>query len=182
MAQREIGLAIGEPPTSKGYPPSVFAILPKLLERAGRDSGPGSITAMYTVLMEGDDLNDPVADSAKSILDGHYVLSRKLANSGHFPAIDILASVSRVMNDVVPEQHLSLAQEARDIIATYQESSDLIDVGAYKPGSNPKIDRAILLHEPLNQLLRQKHNDVDSLDETVQKLNHLLNSTRSENA
>ena len=137
---------------------------------------------MYTVLMEGDDLNDPVAGLAKSILDGHYVLSRKLANSGHFPAIDILASVSRVMNDVVPEQHLSLAQEARDIIATYQESSDLIDVGAYKPGSNPKIDRAILLHEPLNQLLRQKHNDVDSLDETVQKLNHLLNSTRSENA
>ncbi len=182
MAQREIGLAIGEPPTSKGYPPSVFAILPKLLERAGRDSGPGSITAMYTVLMEGDDLNDPVADSAKSILDGHYVLSRKLANSGHFPAIDILSSVSRVMNDVVQEQHITLAQEARDILSTYQESSDLIDVGAYKPGSNPKIDRAILLYEPLNQLLRQKHDDVDSLAETVQKLNHLLNSTRSENA
>jgi flagellum-specific ATP synthase len=181
MAQREIGLAIGEPPTSKGYPPSVFAILPKLLERAGRDGGKGSITAMYTVLMEGDDLNDPVADAAKSILDGHYVLSRKLANSGHFPAIDILASVSRVMNDVIGAQHLALAQQAREIISTYQEASDLIDVGAYKPGSNPKIDQAILLYEPLNKLLQQRHDESETLQKTVFKLNNLINSTRSEN-
>lgn len=182
MAQREIGLAIGEPPTSKGYPPSVFALLPKLLERAGRDSGNGSITALYTVLMEGDDLNDPVADAAKSILDGHFVLSRKLANSGHFPALDILASISRVMNDLVSPEHQSLARKARAILSTYQEASDLIDVGAYKPGSNQKIDQAMLLYEPLNKILRQTEQECNTLEETLEHLTALMGGIRSENA
>ncbi|MES1208211.1 MAG: FliI/YscN family ATPase, partial [Pseudomonadota bacterium] len=143
MAQREIGLAAGEPPTARGYPPSVFAMLPRLLERAGNDAGPGSITALYTVLAEGDDLADPVTDAARAALDGHIVLSRRLANGGHFPAVDVLASVSRVMNDVVGDEQRQLARTAREVLATYRESADLVEVGAYTAGSNPRLDRAL---------------------------------------
>ena len=131
--------------------------------------------------MEGDDLSDPVADSAKSILDGHFVLSRKMANSGHFPAIDLLASVSRVMNDLVTSEHQLLARRAREVLATYLEAADLIDVGAYKPGSNPKIDQAIMLYEPLNKLLRQTEHEGSSLNETLEQLTALMSAVRSEN-
>jgi flagellum-specific ATP synthase len=156
MAQREIGLAAGEPPTSKGYPPSVFAMMPRLVERAGTDDGPGSITALYTVLAEGDDLTDPVVDAAKAILDGHVVLSRRLASAGHFPAIDVLQSVSRVMNDVASPEHLELARAAREVLATYRESADLVEVGAYVHGSNPRVDHALRCINELNAFLRQR--------------------------
>lgn len=155
MAQREIGLAAGEPPTSKGYPPSVFAVLPKLVERAGNDAGDGSITALYTVLAEGDDFNDPVTDAAKAALDGHVVLSRKLANAGHFPAVDILASVSRCMSDVTPPAQRETAMAAREVLAAYKEAADLIEVGAYQPGSNHRVDRALACLGQLNAFLRQ---------------------------
>jgi flagellum-specific ATP synthase len=159
MAQREIGLAAGEPPTSKGYPPSVFALLPRLVERAGNAAGPGSITAFYTCLAEGDDAADPVVDCARAALDGHFVLSRRLAESGHFPAIDTLASVSRVMTDVIGKEHMMLARSAREALATYRESADLIEVGAYVAGTNPRVDRAIVLRQPLNAFLRQDPGD-----------------------
>jgi flagellum-specific ATP synthase len=167
MAQREIGLAAGEPPTSRGYPPSVFAALPRLVERAGNDSGEGSITAMYTVLAEGDDMTDPVADAAKAALDGHVVLSRKLANSGHFPAIDILTSISRVMSDIVGPDHNRLAREVREVLSTYRESADLIEVGAYVAGSNPRVDRALRSINAVNTLLRQEPNERFRFDETL---------------
>lgn len=170
MAQREIGLAAGEPPTTKGYPPSVFAAMPRLLERAGNDAGTGSITAMYTVLAEGDDQSDPVVDAAKSILDGHIVLSRKLAGAGHFPAIDVLASVSRVMSDVVSDSHRDIAQAAREQLATYQESADLIEVGAYVKGSNPRVDRALQHREALLGFLKQPPNERHPLDSTLKQL------------
>lgn len=170
MAQREIGLAAGEPPTSKGYPPSVFAALPRLVERAGNDQGPGSITALYTVLAEGDDLTDPVTDAARAALDGHVVLSRKLANAGHFPAIDVLASVSRCMTDVVPQAHRELAATVRDLLASYRESADLIEVGAYQSGTNPKVDRAIACMGQLNGLLRQAPTELSTLEQTLAKM------------
>ncbi len=170
MAQREIGLAAGEPPTSKGYPPSVFALMPRLLERAGNDSGTGSITAIYTVLAEGDDLNDPVVDTAKSILDGHIVLSRKLAGAGHFPAVDVLASVSRVMTEVVSPDHLALAVEARQLLSAYRESADLIEVGVYAAGTNPKIDRAIRSKPALDAFLRQDPQERMALEESLRRL------------
>ncbi|HEB83583.1 MAG TPA: FliI/YscN family ATPase, partial [Bacteroidetes bacterium] len=154
FAQREIGLAIGEPPTTRGYTPSVFALLPKLLERAGR-SDSGSITALYTVLVEGDDMNEPVADAVRSILDGHIVLSRKLAAEGHYPAVDVLESVSRVMIDVVPPEHLKAARKVLSDIAVYRENEDLINIGAYKAGTNPRIDRAIAKRPEINKLLVQ---------------------------
>ena len=155
MAQREIGLAAGEPPTSKGYPPSVFAMLPRLVERAGNDEGQGSITALYTVLAEGDDLSDPVVDCARAALDGHIVLSRKLAGSGHFPAVDVLSSVSRVMTDIVTAPHLQLASAARETLSTYRDSADLVEVGAYVSGSNPRVDRALACIQSLNTFLKQ---------------------------
>lgn len=155
MAQREIGLAAGEPPTSKGYPPSVFAALPRLVERAGNDAGKGSITALYTVLAEGDDLADPVVDAARAALDGHLVLSRKLASAGHFPAIDVLASVSRVMTDVVGLTHRKVAGAAREVLSAYREAADLIEVGAYVNGSNPRVDHALKCVGPLNAFLKQ---------------------------
>jgi flagellum-specific ATP synthase len=155
MAQREIGLSAGEPPTTKGYPPSVFVQLPKLLERAGNDDGQGSITGVYTVLVEGDDLSDPVADSARSILDGHIVLSRRLAGGGHFPAIDVLQSASRVMSDVVDERHLDVARAIRAELAIYQDSADLVEVGAYVRGTNPKLDVAMAHRPELLAFLRQ---------------------------
>jgi flagellum-specific ATP synthase len=170
MAQREIGLAAGEPPTSKGYPPSVFAALPRLVERAGNDAGEGSITALYTVLAEGDDLSDPVADAARAALDGHVVLSRKLANSGHFPAVDVLASVSRCMTDVVGAGHRELATTVRDLLAAYRDSSDLIEVGAYQHGSNPRVDRALACMPQLNAALRQGPAQCCTLEETLKQL------------
>jgi flagellum-specific ATP synthase len=174
MAQREIGLAAGEPPTARGYPPSVFAMLPRLLERAGNDSGAGSITALYTVLAEGDDLTDPVADAARASLDGHIVLSRRLANGGHFPAVDVLASVSRVMNDVVSEDHRRLARTAREVLANYRESADLVEVGAYTAGSNPRLDRALRCLPNLNAFFRQEADERCTLDATLSQLRAAL--------
>jgi len=174
MAQREIGLAAGEPPTSKGYPPSVFAALPKLVERAGNDAGKGSITAMYTVLAEGDDLADPVVDAARAALDGHLVLSRKLASAGHFPAIDVLASVSRVMTDVVSPAHRDLAGAAREVLSAYREAADLIEVGAYVAGSNPRVDHALKCVGPLNAFLRQAPDAPTAIGESLTQLKRVL--------
>jgi len=174
QAQREIGLAAGEPPTTKGYPPSAFAMLPRLVERAGNDAGPGSITAFYTVLAEQDDQTDPVADAAKATLDGHVVLSRKLAEAGHFPAVDVLASVSRVMTDVVDAGHRELARQGREVLAAYRESADLVEVGAYAPGSSPRVDRAIRCMSGLEALLRQEPAERSSLAETLAQLARIL--------
>lgn len=154
MAQREIGLAIGEPTTTRGYTPSVFALLPKLLERTGT-SEHGTITALYTVLVDGDDLNEPISDAVRSILDGHIVLSRKLAAANHYPAIDVLASVSRVMPDVVPPSHLTAASTLRDVLATYRDAEDLVNIGAYVPGSNPRVDHALARIDQVRAFLRQ---------------------------
>jgi flagellum-specific ATP synthase len=154
MAQREVGLAIGEPTTTRGYTPSVFALLPKLLERAGT-SEHGTITALYTVLVDGDDMNEPVADAVRSILDGHIVLSRKLAAANHYPAVDILGSVSRVMPDVVSAPHLAAASTVRDILATYREAEDLVNIGAYVAGSNPRVDHALARIDAVRAFLRQ---------------------------
>ncbi len=182
MAQREIGLAAGEPPTSRGYPPSVFALLPRLVERAGNSVGQGSVTAMYTILVEGDDLSDPVADAARATLDGHIVLSRKLANAGHFPAIDILASVSRVMTDVVQPEHRRVAAEVRDILATYRDSADLVEVGAYMPGSNPRLDRALKVVHKINALFRQELTERYKLDDTLARLTQLMPASEDTHA
>lgn len=154
MAQREIGLSIGEPPTTKGYPPSMYALLPKLLERAGT-SAVGSITGLYTVLVEADDLNDPVGDASRSILDGHIALSRDLASRGHYPPIDVLQSVSRCMTDVTSEEHQLLAQRMRQVLATYRDAEDLINIGAYVQGSNPEIDASIRLMPGIRSFLQQ---------------------------
>jgi flagellum-specific ATP synthase len=154
MAQREVGLAIGEPTTTRGYTPSVFAALPKLLERAGT-SETGTITALYTVLVDGDDMNEPVADAVRAILDGHIVLSRKLASGNQFPAVDVLASVSRVMPDVVTPEHFQAASKVRDMMATYREAEDLINIGAYVAGSNPRVDLAIARFETIRSFMRQ---------------------------
>ena len=170
MAQREIGLAIGEPPSTRGYTPSVFSLLPKLLERAGTTEGQGSITALYTVLVEGDDMNEPVADAVRGILDGHVVLNRDLASKGHFPAIDVLQSISRVMNDIVPSQFVDIASEARDILATYKDTEDLITIGAYKAGQNPRVDRAVGAIDMLNSFLRQKPDERVSLEDACKNL------------
>ncbi len=156
QAQREIGLAIGEAPATKGYPPSVFAKLPQLVERAGNGaSGSGSITAFYTVLTEGDDQQDPIADSARAILDGHFVLSRRLAESGHYPAIDVEASISRVMQEIVPPEHIEAARRIRQSLSTYQHNRDLIAIGAYQRGSDPRIDESISAWPRIQQFLRQ---------------------------
>jgi flagellum-specific ATP synthase len=154
QAQREVGLAAGEPPATKGYCPSVFALLPKLIERLGC-SDTGSITGILTVLAEGDDLNDPVADSARSLLDGHIVLSRKLADRGHYPAIDILQSVSRLMNTVAGKDHQRAAQKIREIYATYTDAEDLINIGAFAPGSNKRIDGSLALIDRIQNFLIQ---------------------------
>jgi flagellum-specific ATP synthase len=169
MAQREIGLAIGEPPTSKGYTPSVFAMLPRLLERSGT-SAAGSITGLYTVLVEGDDMTEPVADAVRSILDGHIVLSRKMAHQNHYPAIDVLESVSRLAIDVVPEEQNRAAGTVKEILATYREAEDLINIGAYVKGSNPKIDLAIEKIGAINGFLRQSLNEASGYEATVERL------------
>lgn len=154
MAQREIGLAVGEPPTTRGYTPSVFSILPQLLERAGTGEA-GAITGLFTVLVEADDMNDPIADAVRSILDGHIVLTRELATQNHYPAIDVLESVSRLNRDLLPAPRLQLTAAAREHMAVYRKNSDLINIGAYPAGSNPAIDRAIALHDPINRFLKQ---------------------------
>jgi flagellum-specific ATP synthase len=174
MAQREIGLSAGEPPASKGYTPSVFSNLPKLLERAGSFENEGSITGLYTVLVEGDDMDDPIGDAVRSIVDGHIVLSRAMAQRGHFPAIDILQSASRVMRACVTSDHAKLAQKLREVLAVYKDAEDLINIGAYKPGSNPKIDRAIKLIEPLNDFLKQQVDDPTDFKSTVRSLQMIL--------
>lgn len=181
MAQREIGLASGEPPTTKGYTPSVFAMLPQLLERAGAAES-GTITGLFTVLVDGDDLMDPIADAARSILDGHIVLTRSLASRNHYPAVDVLQSVSRVMADVVPPAHLKLAQKAREVLAVYREAEDLINVGAYVAGSNPAIDRARSLIGPLEEFLKQDVNESFSLAETERFLAEALGERWEESA
>jgi len=173
MAQREIGLAIGEPPATKGYPPSVFGLLPKLLERAGT-SKHGTITAFCTVLVEGDDLNDPIADTVRGILDGHIVLSRELAMQGQYPPVDILASVSRVVNDVADEQHKTLISQLRKQLATYKKAEDIISIGAYKKGSNIDTDRAVTLKPHIDAFLRQQVNDKSTWVDTLAKLKEIL--------
>jgi flagellum-specific ATP synthase len=155
MAQREIGLALGEPPTTKGYTPSVLTLLPKLLERAGTCAGRGSITGLYTVLVEGDDTNEPIADAARSILDGHINLTRELAMQNHYPAIDVLASISRVMDDVVEPGQKQNAGRLKEALATYRKAEDLINIGAYVAGSSPRIDHAIKMIDRINGYLRQ---------------------------
>ncbi len=173
MAQREIGLTIGEPPTTKGYTPSVFAILPKLLERAG-NSKRGSITGIYTVLVDGDDMNEPIADAVRSILDGHIVLSRKIAHKGQYPAIDILQSISRVMPDIVSRDHRSRVTSFKDILATYNEAEDLVNIGAYVKGSNPAIDHALSKISTLRAYLKQDMLEKASLQEAAQKLSNII--------
>lgn len=180
MAMREIGLAIGEPPTTKGYTPSVFATLPKLLERAGKFHGKGTITGLYTVLVDGDDMTEPVADSVRSILDGHIVLSRALAARNHFPAIDILNSASRVMRDIISPRHLELTGKARGVLASYSEAEDLINIGAYAKGSNPKIDYAISKIDAINDFLKQGFNETTTLKQSLELLGSLLSDRKDE--
>lgn len=174
MAQREIGLSAGEPPSSKGYTPSVFSTLPKLLERCGNFENSGSITGLYTTLVEGDDVNDPIGDAVRSIVDGHIVLSRQLAQRGHFPAIDILQSASRVLKNVVPPEQVRLAQKLRENLATYQAAEDLINIGAYKVGANPKIDKAVKIYEPLVEFLKQNVEEKTDLKMTFKLMQQLL--------
>lgn len=169
MALREVGLAIGEPPTTRGYTPSVFANLPRLLERAGKGKE-GSITGIYTVLVEGDDMDEPIADAARGTLDGHIVLSRDLAQMGHYPSIDVLASVSRLMPDVVTKEHLNLAQEIRSILATYRKAEDLVNIGAYMQGSNPDIDRSLKYIGHINSFLRQGVDESVSFENSVSEM------------
>ncbi len=173
MAQREVGLAIGEPPVTRGYTPSVFAVLPKLLERAG-NSDKGSITGLYTVLVDGDDLNEPITDAVRGILDGHIILSRKLANKGHYPAIDLLGSVSRVMPKIVDEEHYLLARNFQEILSVYREAEDLINIGAYTEGSNKKIDEAINKIDLLNIFLKQGMDENFAFNDTLTILKNIF--------
>lgn len=173
MAQREIGLASGEPPVSRGYPPSVYSELPKLLERAGCDDK-GSITGLYTVLVDGDDFNEPITDTARSILDGHIMLNRKLAHKNHYPAIDVLQSISRCMSQIAEREHKSVSGKLKNVLATYNEAEDLINIGAYKAGSNPEIDYAISKIQTVNEFLRQGVDEKYSFEETVELLKGLF--------
>ena len=171
QAQREIGLSVGEPPTSKAYPPSVFSLLPRLLERSGPQlKGQGSISGFYTVLVDGDDFNDPLPDAIRSILDGHINLSRSLANKGHFPAIEITSSVSRVINDFTPSQQQQLAIQIRELIATYEENFDFIQMGGYQEGTNPVLDRAIQIMPLINAYLRQPMDYLSTMEEAIHGL------------
>jgi len=172
MAQRQIGLAAGEPPTSKGYPPSVYALLPRLLERAGRTSQ-GSITGIYTVLVEGDDLDEPLADAVRGILDGHVWLSRALANRGHYPAVDVLNSISRVAEDVCSSVHVQAGQQVRRVLATWNDIEDLVNIGAYVPGANVDYDVAVQTREAVNAFLRQDRATGQGFAETETSLAHL---------
>jgi flagellum-specific ATP synthase len=181
MAQREIGLALGEPPTTKGYTPSVFTLLPRLLERAGTSDNKGTITGLYTVLVEGDDANEPIADALRSILDGHIQLTRELAMQNHYPAIDVLGSISRVMDDIVDDQHRQNAYRLKQVMATYRKAEDLINIGAYVSGSNPKIDYAIEMFEKINSYLRQDIEETVVFEDSVGQMDLLLNDGTSEN-
>lgn len=173
MAQREIGLASGEPPVTRGYPPSVYSEMPKLLERAG-NSDKGSITGLYTVLVDGDDFNEPITDTARSILDGHIMLNRKLAHKNHYPAIDVLQSISRVMSSIVDAEHKEAAGKLKNVLATYQEAEDLINIGAYKKGSNGNIDYAIEKIDAVNEFLMQETYDKFSFEEILERLEALF--------
>ena len=173
MAQREIGMAAGEPPVSRGFPPSVYALLPKLLERSGT-SDKGSITGLYTVLVEGDDLNEPISDTVRGILDGHIVLSRAIANSNHYPPIDILGSVSRVMPDIVTQEQLQAFGTIKNMIAVYHEAEDLINIGAYKHGANPEIDRAVKLHPAIQSFLKQGVSETYTYEEILNMMNEII--------
>ena len=175
MAQREIGMATGEPPVSRGFPPSVFATLPKLLERTG-NSDTGSITGLYTVLVEGDDMNEPISDTVRGILDGHIVLSRAIANANHYPPIDVLGSVSRVMPDIVSEEHLKEYGIIKNMIAVYRETEDLINIGAYKEGANEEIDRSVKLHRSIQDFLKQDMREHFSFDDTIDQLKAIAQS------
>lgn len=180
MSSRDVGLAVGEPPTARGYTPSFFAQLPKLLERAGSIEGKGSITGIYTVLVEGDDVNDPVGDAVRSVVDGHIVLSRDLANRGHFPAIDVNASISRVMRDIVDPAHLKLAQRLKEVLATYRGAEDLISIGAYVDGSDSRIDYAKKMIDKINTFLRQEIDETVTLEKGVEALKRLFVGTEHE--
>jgi flagellum-specific ATP synthase len=173
MAQREIGLAAGEPPVSRGYPPSVYAEMPKLLERAGC-AEQGSITGLYTVLVDGDDFNEPITDTARSILDGHIMLNRKLAHRNHYPAIDVLQSISRCMAQITERGHKELAGKLKNVLATYSESEDLINIGAYRPGSNKNIDFAIEKIDAVNEYLVQDVESKCTFEETLELLENLF--------
>lgn len=178
-ALREIGLATGEPPTTRGYTPSVFSQLPRLFERAGTSASGGSITGIYTVLVEGDDFNEPVADATRSLLDGHVTLSRRLAERGHFPSIDVLASISRVMTDIVSEDHTQFARSARVALSTYAEAEDLISIGAYQSGSDAGIDAARILHEPLQRFLQQPPEESSTIEASLESLRAILSPPSS---
>ncbi len=177
LAQREVGLAIGEPPATRGYTPSVFALFPKILERAG-NSDKGSITGIYTILVEGDDINEPISDTARGILDGHIVLTRELANANHYPAIDVLKSVSRVMPSIVDDKTLESATLLRDLMATYASVKDMISVGAYKTGTDPKIDRAIKFHDDIEKFLKQSVDEEAEFENTIKNIQSLAESTK----
>ncbi|MBI9074729.1 MAG: FliI/YscN family ATPase [Desulfatibacillum sp.] len=179
MSSRDVGLAAGEPPTVKGYTPSFFVKLPKLLERAGSVQGKGSITGIYTVLVEGDDMNDPVGDAVRSVVDGHIVLSRKLANQGHYPAVDVLASVSRVMRAAVSEEHSRLAQRFREVLASYQNVEDLISIGAYADGSDPEVDYAKAMIGKMKKFLRQDMVEGVSYEECLKELEALFGKPKA---
>ena len=174
MAQREIGLSIGEPPATKGYTPSVFSLMPKLLERAGIFDKKGSITGLYSVLVEGDDMDDPIADAVRSIVDGHIVLSRSMAQRGHYPAVDVLQSTSRVMRNVISHEHHQAAVKLREAMADYKEAEDLVNIGAYRKGSSPKIDRAIDLRDQIADFLKQDVGTAYTIDECVKSMENLL--------
>jgi len=174
MAQREIGLAAGEPPASKGYTPSVFAMLPRMFERVGNFERHGSITGIYTVLVEGDDLNDPVVDATRAILDGHIVLSREIAYRNHFPAIDVLKSISRVMSDITTPAHRRTAGRLKELLATYRDAEDLINIGAYKKGNNPRIDEAILHIPAIHEFLRQQVDEKVTYEDTLTRMGRVI--------
>ena len=173
MAGREVGLSLGEPPTMKGYPPSIFSWLQKVLERAG-NSPKGSITALYTVLMEGDDINDPIVDIVRGIVDGHIFLSRKVAESNHYPAIDVLGSISRLMSAIATPEHKEAAAKMRTIMSMYRENKDLIDVGMYQPGTNPKLDTAIQMMPQINAFLQQRTSDSVTMENTISTLVNMM--------
>lgn len=173
MAQREIGLAIGEPPVARGYTPSIYAEFPKLLERSGNFKN-GSITGIYTVLVEGDDTNEPISDTVRGILDGHIVLSRKLANENHFPAIDINASISRLMTSIVSSEHRELSSKLRDVISVYDKNSDLISIGAYKPGSNKRLDSAVAKIDQVNAFLQQQTDEKFTYEEVLETMERIV--------
>jgi flagellum-specific ATP synthase len=174
MAQREIGLALGEPPTSKGYPPSVFSLLPQLMERAGAEKGKGSITAFFTVLVEGDDMGDPIADQARSILDGHIVLNRRLSDRGLYPPIDILSSASRLMRNLIDDEHRDAARSARRVLSLLRENETLVRIGAYTPGSDKELDAALKIKPFLEQYLSQDSPDTRSFSDIISEMKAIV--------